>query len=103
MRAVFRPGDVERELRQRHTARIATTVAGTNALGPPPLWVTSDSGLPTPPADTLPNAASIDDPADLSDKRLDSPSFSFFEGCCAQVSFRHNFNLEASDIDPSRL
>ena len=72
----------------------------TNALGPPPLWVASDSGLPTPPADTPPNAAFIDDPAELSDKRLDSPSFSFFEGCCAQVSFRHNFNLEASDIDP---
>jgi hypothetical protein len=24
----------------------------TNALGPPPLWVTSNSGLPAPPADT---------------------------------------------------
>jgi hypothetical protein len=73
----------------------------TNALGPPPLWVTSDSGPPAPPADTPPNAAFIDDPADLSDKRLDSASFSFFESCCAQVSFRHNFNLEASDIDPN--
>src|SRR5262245_59721545 len=72
----------------------------TNALGPPPVWVTSDSGLPMPPADTPPNAAFIDDPADLSDKRLASPSFWFFEGCCAQVSFRHNFNLEASDVDP---
>jgi hypothetical protein len=35
----------------------------TNALGPPPLWVTSDSGLPMPPADTAPNALFIDDPA----------------------------------------
>jgi len=73
----------------------------TNAQGPSPLWVTSDIGLPTPPADTPPNAAFIDDPAELSDKRFDSPSFSFFEGCCAQVSFRHNFSLEASAVDPN--
>ena len=68
----------------------------TNALGPPPLWVTSDSGVPSPPADTPPNAAFIDDPAVLSDKRLDSLSMPSFSGCCAQLSFRHNFNLEAS-------
>jgi hypothetical protein len=73
----------------------------TNALGPPPLWVTSNGGLPGPPADTLPNAAFIDDPAVVSDKRLDSMFLSFFEGCCAQVTFRHNFNLEASDQDPN--
>jgi len=72
----------------------------TNALGPPPLWVTSNSGLPSPPADTPPNAAFIDDPAVISDKRLDSPSFSFF-GSRPQLSFRHNFNLEASDVDPN--
>jgi hypothetical protein len=72
----------------------------TNALGPPPLWVTSNSGAPSPPADTLPNAAFIDDPDVVSDKRLDSMLFSFFEGCCPQLSFRHNFNLEASDVDP---
>src|SRR4249919_289760 len=40
----------------------------TNAQGPPPLWVTSDSGLPMPPADTLPNALFVDDPAVVSDK-----------------------------------
>ena len=73
----------------------------TNALGPPPLWVTSNSGVPSPPADTPPNAAFIDDPDVVSDKRLDSMLFSFFEGCCPQLSFRHNFNLEASDVDPS--
>jgi hypothetical protein len=73
----------------------------TNALGPPPLWVTSNSGLPSPPADTAPNAAFIDDPDVVSDKRLDSMPFSFFEGCCPQLSFRHNFNLEASDVDHS--
>src|SRR5438067_11132197 len=73
----------------------------TNALGPPPLWVTSNNGVPTPPADTFPNAAFIDDPAVINDKRLDSPSFSFFEGFGPQLSFRHNFNLEASDVDPN--
>jgi hypothetical protein len=73
----------------------------TNAQGPPPLWVTSNSGVPSPPADTPPNAAFIDDPAVLSDKRLDSPALSFFEGCCVQLTFQHNFNLEASDMDPN--
>lgn len=73
----------------------------TNALGPPPLWVTSNSGVPAPPADTPPNAAFIDDPAVVSDKRLDSSLVFFAECCCAQLTFRHNFNLEASDVDPN--
>jgi serine protease AprX len=75
--------------------------AATNAQGPPPLWVTSNSGVPTPPADTPPNAAFIDDPASVSDKRLDSPHFTFFEVFNARLTFRHNFNLEASDTDPN--
>jgi hypothetical protein len=73
----------------------------TNAQGPPPLWVTSNSGLPMPPADTPPNALFIDDPAVVSDKRLDSWPVNFFEACCVQLTFRHNFNLEASDLDPN--
>ena len=73
----------------------------TNALGPPPLWVTSNSGLPMPPADTAPNAVFIDDPAVVSDKRLDGWFVSFFEDCCVLLTFRHNFNLEASDLDPN--
>jgi hypothetical protein len=72
----------------------------TNALGPPPLWVTSNDGVPGPPADTPPNAAFIDDPAVLSDKRLDSLSMPSFGGTYAQLSLRHNFNLEAS-ADPN--
>ena len=71
----------------------------TNALGPPPLWVTSNSGLPTPPADTPPNAAFIDDPAVVSDKRLDSLHFP--AGDFTAADLRHNFNLEASDVDPN--
>jgi hypothetical protein len=37
----------------------------------------------------------------LSDKRLDSLALSFFETGSPKLTFRHNFNLEASDIDPS--
>jgi hypothetical protein len=73
----------------------------TNALGPPPLWVSSDSGVPVPPADTAPNALFIDDPGVVSDKRLDGWSVSFYEDCCVLLTFRQNFNLEASDLDPN--
>ena len=69
----------------------------TNAQGPPPLWVASNSGVPVPPADTAPNAAVVDDPAVFSDKRLDSPQLSFFEGLGVRLTFRQNFNLEASE------
>jgi serine protease AprX len=72
-----------------------------NAQGPPPLWVTSDSGGPMPPADTPPNAVFIDDPAVVSDKVIDSLPFNQFEGNAALLTFRHNFNLEASDSDPN--
>ncbi len=66
----------------------------TNALGPPPLWVTSNSGA------TLPNAAFVDDPGVVSDKRLDSLHFPV-SGIGVQLLFEHNFNLEASDVDPN--
>jgi subtilisin family serine protease len=72
----------------------------TNAQGPPPLWVTSDSGTPMPPADTLPNAAFIDDPAVVSDKLLDSLAI-FLPPAPLSLTFRHNFNLEASGSDPN--
>ena len=70
----------------------------TNTEGPPPLWVTSNSGVPMPPADTPPNAAFIDDPAVVSDKRLDSLHFILFG---PQLTFRQTFNLEASSEDPN--
>jgi hypothetical protein len=73
----------------------------TNAQGPPPLWVTSNSGVPVPPADTLPNAAFVDDPAVVSDKRLDSLPNPLPSANSLQLTFQHNFNLEASDIDPN--
>jgi len=71
----------------------------TNAQGQPPLWVTSNSGVPIPPADTFPNAAFIDDPAVVSDKRLDSLPIPL-PFARLQLTFRHNFNLEASDVEP---
>jgi len=73
----------------------------TNAQGPPPIWVTSNSGVPIPPADTAPNAAFIDDPAVVSDKRLDSLQFPLPAAISPQLTFRHNFNLEASSEDPN--
>ena len=73
----------------------------TNVQGPSPLWVTSNSGVPSPPADTLPNAAFIDDPGVISDKLLDLPGLTVFETIGQQLTFRHNFNLEASNEDPN--
>ena len=73
----------------------------TNAQGPPPLWVTSNAGVPIPPADTAPNAASVDDPAVVSDKRLDSLAFPIPPARPLQLTFRQNFNLEASNVDPN--
>jgi hypothetical protein len=67
----------------------------TNALGPPPLWVTTNSGAETPP-----NTAFVDDPGVVSDKRLDSLHFPI-SGIGVQLLFEHNFNLEASDVDPN--
>ena len=79
---------------------LPTDWLATNALGPPPLWVTSNSGVPVPPADTPPNAAFIDDPAVVSDKRLDSLHFPL-AAASAQLTFQQNFNLEASGVDPN--
>lgn len=72
----------------------------TNIQGPPPIWGSSNSGVPDPAADTLPNAIFVDDPAEVSDKRLDSFTIGFFEGGQVQLTFRQNFNLEASTSDP---
>src|SRR5437762_6402378 len=47
-----------------------------------------------------PNAAFIDDPAVVSDKRLDSLHFPL-SAVSVQLTVSHNFNLEASDIDPN--
>ena len=66
-----------------------------NAINPDGvLWQTSNSGLPSPPADTLPNAAWVNDSALVSDKRLTSPpvTIPFLQN--AGLSFRHNYAFE---------
>ena len=75
----------------------------TNTLGPPPFWATSDSGVPSPPADSSPNSAFIDDPDVISDKRLDSPNLLPWEPGVQwrRLTFRHNFNFDASDSEPT--
>jgi len=57
-------------------------------------WVTSNSGGPTPPADTPPNAAFVDDPGTISDKQLLSPNVAIVCDAGAVLSFRNNFNLQ---------
>jgi len=58
-------------------------------------WVTSNSGVPIPPADTPPNAAFVDDPATISDKQLLSPTITLIcDQGAVQVSFRNNFNFQ---------
>lgn len=58
-------------------------------------WTTSNSGLPSPPADSLPNAAFVDDPVTISDKQLLSPSIpTIADGLPAKMSFSNNFNFQ---------
>jgi hypothetical protein len=58
-------------------------------------WATSDSGVPIPPADTLPNAVFVDDPATISDKQLLSPNIPLIcDAGAVDVSFQNNFNFQ---------
>jgi hypothetical protein len=67
----------------------------TNAIDPDGiLWVTSNDGDPFPPFDSSPNAAFVNDPDAISDKRLDLPSIPI-QSDSAQLTFRHNFDLES--------
>ena len=66
-----------------------------NAINPDGvLWQTSNSGLPSPPADSLPNAAWVNDPATVSDKRLDSPQVTIPVLQNSILTFRHNYDFE---------
>ena len=51
--------------------------------------------MPTPPFDTPPNAAFVDSPQVVSDKRLDSPSIPI-ETSAAQLTFRNNYYTETT-------
>jgi hypothetical protein len=66
-----------------------------NAINPDGvLWQTSNSGLPSPPADSPPNAAWVNDPATVSDKRLNSPPVMIQPLENAALTFRHNYVFE---------
>jgi hypothetical protein len=59
------------------------------------LWQTSDSGDPSPPALTPPNAVWINDPDMISDKHLDSPSLVIDPHTSSAIlAFSHNYALE---------
>ncbi len=68
----------------------------TNAAGPDPLWVTA----PTYDDVGMPNAAYVDDPHEVSDKRLDSPPFFIYTNG-AQLSFFHVRSLNAHIESPA--
>ena len=69
----------------------------TNGINPDGiLWQTSNSGLPSPPSDSPPNAAWVNDPAAISDKYLDSPRIENSILDHAFLSFQNNYSLEAS-------
>ncbi|MDQ6655474.1 MAG: dockerin type I repeat-containing protein [Verrucomicrobiota bacterium] len=70
-----------------------TADQGTNAGGSP-LWVTSNSGVPAPVADSAPNSAFTPDPATVLDNRLYSPVVTYSSG--AKLNFRHNYAFEAT-------
>src|ERR1700752_5308400 len=58
-----------------------------NAIDPDAiLWTSSNSGLPLPPSDSLPNSAATNDPATISDKRLESPIIGIWNPS-AQLTF----------------
>ena len=57
--------------------------------------------MPSPPYDTAPNAAWVNDPPVISDKYLHTPGVSATESSYVRLTFRHNVNLEASEVDPN--
>lgn len=60
-------------------------------------WVTSNSGVPTPVADSSPNSVFVDDPAAVNDKQLTLSSCFSYNSPSAQLNFRQNFDLEEQD------
>ncbi|HEU0209073.1 MAG TPA: dockerin type I domain-containing protein [Candidatus Udaeobacter sp.] len=64
---------------------------GVNAAGAP-LWQTSNSGTPTPVADSAPNSVFTQDPSNTCDNRVYTSTF-MYSGS-AQMSCRMNYDLE---------
>jgi Dockerin type I domain len=71
-----------------------TATQGVNGGGFP-FWVTSNSGTPAPVADSLPNSAFSQDPANLLDNQLETPTLTY-NSASAQLTFRQNYDLEQS-------
>lgn len=69
-----------------------TATQGTNA-GAFPFWVSSNAGTPTPVADSLPNAMFSQDPTNLLDNRLETPTV-MFSTANSTLTFRQNYSLE---------
>jgi thrombospondin type 3 repeat protein len=63
----------------------------TNASGPAPVWVTTATD-----SDAGPNNIFVDNPAVISDKRLDSPSIPIATNT-ATLTFRHSFIFNIND------
>jgi uncharacterized repeat protein (TIGR02543 family) len=63
-----------------------------NAVGPAPLWVTSNTGA-SPAADSAPNSAFVNDPNVRSDKILTGPALAV-RTASAQLVFRQSYALE---------
>jgi len=66
-----------------------------NAIDPDGiLWQSSDSGDPSPPANSLPNAGWVNDPDTISDKYLDSPTGTIDPVGSSALFFWNNYALE---------
>jgi hypothetical protein len=66
-----------------------------NAIDPDGIfWQSSDSGDPSPPANSLPNAAWVNNPDTISDKYLDSPSGTIDPVGFSALIFWNNYALE---------
>ena len=69
--------------------------AAINAIDPDGiLWQTSDSGDPSPPAESLPNAAWVNNPDTISDKYLYSPSGTIDPIGSSALFFWNNYAFE---------
>jgi hypothetical protein len=65
-----------------------------NAINPDGIfWQTSNSGQPIPPANSLPNAAWVNDPDTISDKYLYSPPKLIDSFSSADLHFSNNYAL----------
>lgn len=69
--------------------------SATNEINPDGvLWQTSNSGLPSPPADSAPNSLWVNAPELRSDKFLNMAAYSGFEEDWIELRFTHNYDFE---------